>query len=130
MAAAGAAFTDVAHELSRVMPDRGSAVGAALGVAGRAGGRAAAVFERLAADAWDDVESDRRRRTLTAQARLSAWVVGALPVVAGCVLALSGRLSVVTEAGSIALAAMVVGIVLEVAGLAAVILLMRRVTGR
>lgn len=129
LAGAGAAIDQVAAEVARVLPRRGSTVGAALSLAGCAGGRAAAVFERLAGAAWDEAEALRQRSTLTAQARLSAWIVGGLPVVAVAALALSGRLGVVLASGPMGAAAMGLGMALELAGLTTVLVTVRRVGG-
>jgi tight adherence protein B len=127
LAEAGAPVERIADEAAAVLPHRGRAVGAALSVAGAAGGRVAVVFERLAADAWADVESGRAMAALTVQARLSAWVVGGLPVVGLVILVVTGRLGAVLGSGSVAAFAMAVGVVLEVAGVAAVVAMVRRV---
>lgn len=127
MAEAGAPVERMAAEVVAALPCRGRAVGAALNVASTAGGKVASVFDGLAADAWADVESSRAMVALTAQARLSAWVVGGLPLVVLTILAVTGRLGVVLGSGPLAGIVMAVGLVLEAAGVAVVVALLRGV---
>lgn len=79
LAAAGGAPDEIALALS-VLPG-GKGAGAAVRVATRSGGKAAEVFLRLAERAMADADAVRQRRVLTAQARLSAAIVGGLPLV-------------------------------------------------
>jgi tight adherence protein B len=127
LAEAGAPVEEMAGEIAGLLPGRGRSAAAALSVAGVAGGRAAVVFERLAADAWAEVESGRTHAALTAQARLSAWVVGGLPIVAVAALAATGRLGLVVASGPAGIAVMALGLALELAGIAAVVLMLRGV---
>jgi tight adherence protein B len=126
LAQAGAPYAELASAVDRDVPGR-IAVGPALRLAGASGGKAAAVFDRLAAQAWEDVASLRERRTLTAQARLSIWVVGSLPVVAVAVLGATGRLSRLLAVGPAGVVVMAAGLGLEVIGVLAVAVLLRKV---
>jgi Flp pilus assembly protein TadB len=60
--------------------DAGPRLAAAIDVAARSGGRARAVFLRLADRAAADAEVVRQQRVLTTQARLSALIVAGMPV--------------------------------------------------
>ncbi len=60
--------------------DAGPRLAAAIDVAARSGGRAGAVFLRLADRAAADAELVRQQRVLTTQARLSALIVAGMPV--------------------------------------------------
>jgi Flp pilus assembly protein TadB len=78
LALAGAPVDRVAAALASA--GSGPRLGAAIAVAARSGGRAAAVFQRLADRAASDAELARQQRVLTTQARLSAAIVAGMPV--------------------------------------------------
>lgn len=80
-AAAGEPLGDISATLSD-LPINGSRAAAAVRVVAMAGGRAADVFSRLADRAAEEAQLRRERRALTAQTRLSALVIGGMPVVA------------------------------------------------
>jgi len=63
------------------LPINGPRAAAAVRVVALAGGRAADVFSRLADRAAEEAHLRRERRVLSAQSRLSAVVIGGLPVV-------------------------------------------------
>lgn len=87
---------------------------AAVVVAARSGGRAATVFSRLADRAAADAELARQKRVLTTQARMSAVVVGVMPLLwmlFGGVARL--EMLVASGAGAVAL----VGVVMEGLGI-------------
>lgn len=126
LAEAGAPHGMLAVAIQAALPGR-ALVAPTLRIAGVSGGRAAAVFDRLAARVWEDVGAARHHRTLTAQARLSAWVVGGLPMLGTLVLAATGGLAAVVAAGPAGVAVMATGLVLETAGIAGVVVLLRRV---
>jgi Flp pilus assembly protein TadB len=68
----------------------------------------------------------REQRAATTQARLSAWVVGLAPLVfTGLVLA-GGGVGSLGAAGGVGVLVIAVGVTLEIAGLAAVALILRR----
>lgn len=115
VAAAGGSTDEIAHAM-RVLPG-GEAAGAAVRVAARSGGKAADVFLRLAERAAADTDVARQRRVLTAQSRLSAAIVGGLPIVW---LAFGGvaRLESLVAAGGAPIA--VLGLGMEATGVALV----------
>jgi Flp pilus assembly protein TadB len=81
----------------------------------------------LAARADDIGTLARERRALTAQARLSAWIVGGAPLGLLAILAVTGRLGGLLgdPVGRFVLG---VGLALEFAGAATVVLMVRRST--
>ena len=79
LAVAGAPIEAIAEPLE-TLPRNGRRIGAAVRVAGIAGGRSAEVFARLLARAAQEEDLRRERRALTAQVRLSAVVVSGLPI--------------------------------------------------
>jgi tight adherence protein B len=72
-------MTAVCSALRR-LPEMGSTAAMATRVAMESGGRAADVFLRLADRARVNTDLRRQRKSLTAQARLSASIVGCLPL--------------------------------------------------
>ncbi len=124
-ARSGADVTSVASALASQLPATGSLIVPATRMAWRSGGRAAAMFDRLALRAADEVAASRERRTATAQARLSAWVVGGLPLVALAFALASGRTEALLAGGPLGVGAMVAGLAMEAIGLAAVIVMSR-----
>lgn len=125
LAQAGAPYAAIAAAIQTALPGR-RLVGPTLRLAGMSGGRAAAVLDRLAARAWEDVSDARQHRTLTSQARLSAWVVGGLPILGTAVLAATGRLGAVLSSGPAGAAVMTTGLLLEVAGITGMVALLRK----
>jgi Flp pilus assembly protein TadB len=115
----------IAPEMARRMSTTGSLVGPALVVAGEAGGSAAHVFDRLAVRAADEGAAHRERHIATAQARLSAWVVGGLPLVAVAFAASTGRIAALLRVGTVGAVVLAVGLGLLAAGLAAVVFVVR-----
>jgi tight adherence protein B len=128
LARAGMPMDRVGDELRRLLPVNGSATAAAVELSGWSGARVASVFEALAERAADTAELRREQRAATTQARLSAWIVGLAPIVfTGIVLAGGGARSL-GRAGGAGYAVMAIGVALEVLGLAAVVLILRRAT--
>jgi Flp pilus assembly protein TadB len=70
-------------------------------------------------------ELQRERKTLTAQARLSALVVGAAPLLAVAVVLLGDRGSVFLDGGPAGAVIAGVGLTLVAAGLAVVVWMLR-----
>ena len=97
---------------------------AAIQLAGSSGAPSSELFARIADRVRADEELERERRTLTAQARLSAAVVAGMPLVIGAALMLGGRGSLLTSGGP-ARTVTVIGAALQLAGLATVVLLLR-----
>jgi tight adherence protein B len=124
-AGAGQPMSEVAAELSGVLPINGRLVAAAFRLTAASGGRAAAVFEELALRAAEAGELSRERRALTAQARLSAFVVSALPVAMVGVLLITGKAQALLAAGPVGHAIAAVGVGLELVGLAVVATVLR-----
>ncbi|MCP3998136.1 MAG: hypothetical protein GY722_24210 [bacterium] len=100
-----------------VLPNTGSEARVAVRVADLSGGRAADVFLRMADRAAAAADLDRQRRILTAQARLSAAIVGGLPFV-WLLFGGVGRLRALVDNGGGAIG--VAGIVMEAVGVALV----------
>lgn len=124
-AAAGRPMSDVAAELTGALPSTGRFVAAAFRLTASSGGRAASVFEELALRAAEAGELSRERRALTAQARLSAFVVGGAPVAMVIVLLITGGAQALVAAGPVGHVMAAIGVGLELAGLAVVALVLR-----
>ena len=112
LAAAGAPIQEVADVL-RSLPVNGRRLATAIEVVAISGGRSANLFLRLADRAAADADLARQRRTLTTQARMSALVVGGMPILWMAFGGL-GRLQLLVESGAAAVA--VVGVMLEGVG--------------
>ena len=93
LADVGAPVVAIADALSVALPEYGDVTAAAVRTAGATGGRVAAVFESLAQVAAEDREMQRETKAATAQARVSAIIVGGMPVGFLAFQAASGRLS-------------------------------------
>lgn len=124
-AAAGQPMSELAAELAGVLPVNGRLVAAAFRLTATSGGRAASVFEELALRAAETGELSRERRALTAQARLSAFVVGGAPVAMVGVLLISGKAQALLAAGPVGHAIAAIGVGLELVGLAVVAIVLR-----
>ncbi len=123
-AAAGLSAATVAVMLAAALPSHGRLTAASWLLAAEGGGPAAAVMQSLALRAAREGELQRERRSLTAQARASAWVVAGLPVALLIGTVVSGRLD---AGGDPALAMIVaVGLVLQLSGVAIVVGMVRR----
>ena len=101
---------------------------AALELSAWSGARAAVVFERLAERAAEAAELLREQRTATAQARLSAWVVGLAPLVFTTLLLAAGGAQSLGRVGNAGYVIMAIGVGLELAGLIVVAVILRRET--
>jgi tight adherence protein B len=123
LATAGLPAERVAASVEAALPVNGRLTSAAWLLAASSGAPAAAVAQSLAVLAADEGALRRERRALTAQARASAWVVGALPAVLLAAMVAGGRLSVSDPSLTPVL---VVGLGLQVAGVAAVVWMLRR----
>ena len=114
----GAPLAIVAELLSG-LPTSGRRLRTALRVAAVTGGRSAAVFERLAERAVDEAALARERRTLTVQARSSAAVVIALPIVS-LLFGGAARIGELASAGGGGAMVAATGLVMQIAGAVAV----------
>lgn len=100
-AKAGRPAPEVAAQLRSVLPVNGRLVAAAYEIVSDTGARAGGVFASLALRAVEKGELERERRTLTAQARMAAWLVGGLPAAAAVLLAAAGRSPQLTGVGGV-----------------------------
>jgi Flp pilus assembly protein TadB len=125
LAEAGRPMDEVAYAVEEALRVNGRRTAAALHLAGRTGAAPRRVLERLAAQAADLGALARERRVLTAQARMSAALVGGAPVALVAVLGITGRLSGLMgdAAGRIVLAT---GAALLLAGMTAVGIMLAR----
>lgn len=123
LAAAGRPAPEVADGLARALPINGRLAAAAYRLVAETGASASAVFAGLAVRAAGAGDMAREGRALTAQARLSAWLVGGLPVVAIAALSLAGRGPDPAGAGGLLIAA---GVGLIAVGGVVVWLMVRR----
>lgn len=113
-ALSGVPLEDIAANLSH-LPTNGTRLASALHVAALAGGRSADVFARLADRAVEEAALTREKQALTTQVRMSAAVVGGLPLV-WLILGGVGRLSTLVAAGGVGLAIAVAGLAMEIGG--------------
>ncbi len=123
MAVAGAPMPGIARTLRTQLPVTAKLVVPAVQLAAESGGRAAQMFDRLALRAVDQADARRQFRAASAQARLSAWVVGSLPVLALGFGWWSGRLQLLIAAGPVGVAAVTVGVLLLGLGVGSVAVL-------
>lgn len=118
LALAGAPLGDIARRLAD-LPLTGGSIGVAIRLAEATGGRASALFERLAERAVDQKALYREARTLTVQARSSAAVVVALPVLS-LLLGGGSRIAQLMAAGSGGMVVAVAGLAMQLIGSMAV----------
>ncbi len=122
---AGAPAQEVGSRLERALPVYGRRAGLAFVLASETGAGATAVFDRLAAGAARDQDLHRERRVATAQARLSAAVVGAAPLAVLFLLVTTGGIEPPGRSGALETAIVAIGVGLVAVGLAVVWLLVR-----
>jgi Flp pilus assembly protein TadB len=125
-AAAGLPAAAVAAALSAALPYNGRLAGAAFVLTSETGARAADVFDSLAMRAAEAGELVREQRAATAQARLSALVVGLAPLVFALVLFATGDGAALSEAGAVGLIVAGAGFGLQFAGLGTVWWMLQR----
>ncbi|MCP4304013.1 MAG: hypothetical protein GY926_14105 [bacterium] len=114
IALSGAPVADLAHHLGR-LPSNGVRLAAALRMAEQVGGRSADTFARLTDRAIEEADLAREKRALTTQARLSAVIVGCLPVL-WFLFGGVERVGGLVAAGGPGLAVAVVGVAMEITG--------------
>lgn len=127
LAKAGVPVERLAERIGAALPKVRHLAGPAVRIAAEAGGAAAGVFGRLAVRSLEHTETERERRVATAQVRLSAWVVGSIPVVVIAALVATGRAAALVAAGPIGVGALIAGVALMLLGVAAVWTMSRRV---
>lgn len=123
---AGRSATEIGSALGSALPVNRASTAAAFRLAARTGGAIAPVVEALAERAEADGRLGRDRLALTAQARLSAWVVGGVPVALIVVGMVTGIGPDTEELGGGGLILMVAGLSLIAAGSLVVWAMVRR----
>jgi len=126
LARAGRPLDELAAPLNAALARNGSLAAAAVRIAGRTGGKIADTFDELALVAGEDMELRGETRAATAQARLSAWIVGGIPVAYLAYTAASGRLSALVDTGAVGIGVLGVGGALLIGGVIAVVAIVRR----
>jgi tight adherence protein B len=125
-AEAGVPMSEIADIVEDRFPENGRLAAAAFRLSGWSGARVADTFESLADRAAASAELVRERRAATAQARLSALVVGIAPIVFAALLFATGRGSALVAHGTVGFLVLGCGLALELVGLVVVATIMRR----
>jgi tight adherence protein B len=126
LARAGRPLDELASTLEGALTRNGALTAAAVRIAGRTGGKVADTFDELALIAGEDLELQGEARAATAQARLSAWIVGGIPVAYLVYATASGRLSALVETGTVGMGVLIVGGALLIGGVVGVIAVVGR----
>jgi len=126
LAAAGVAFAELGSPLCEALPETGRRLAAALTFGSSAGGSVVAAVDRLVHAVVETAQLDHELRAATAQARLSAVVVGVAPLVFSAFLFLSGVAAAPWAAGGIAATTAAIGLALQFCGLLVVAVMVRR----
>lgn len=124
LALSGAPLSQISP-LFRALPSNGRRLAAALEVLAVTGGRSLAVLARLETRAAESAALARERRALTAQTRLSAMVVVAIPLL-WIVFGGAAHISTLLGAGGAGPAVAVVGVAMQITGGVAVWRLARK----
>ena len=125
-AEAGMPMGEIADAVETRFPENGRLAAAAFRLSDWSGARVADTFEGLAEQAAASAELVRERKAATAQARLSALVIGIAPVAFATLLLATGRGSGLIAHGTIGILVLGTGLALELIGLVVVALIMRR----
>ena len=125
-AEAGMPMSEIADAVETRFPENGRLAAAAFRLSDWSGARVADTFEGLAERAAESAELVRERKAATAQARLSALVVGIAPVAFATLLFATGRGSGLVGHGTIGVLVLGAGLALELIGLIVVAMIMRR----
>jgi Flp pilus assembly protein TadB len=125
-AVAGRPMAEVAGSLTAALPVNGRLASAAVTIASATGAGGAGMFTDLALRATRHADLGRERRALTAQARLTALLIGLAPLAVLGLMAVTGRLDSISRAGGIGPLVLAAGLCLEVAGIAVVWGLIRK----
>lgn len=123
LARVGRPNEEVAEALRGGLPINGAAAGALVRISAVSGAGVGPALTELAMRALDMQELERMRRVETAQVRLSAWIIGGLPMLVMTALFLTGRGPSLAGAG---LALAIIGALLVSAGAVTSALLFRR----
>ena len=122
LAMTGQPMAAVVTALQVDVPLRGELAAAGMNLAARSGAPAAPLFHRLVDRSQAGRQLARELRVLTAQARLSAAVVGLIPLLTSCVLVVGRGGVLASPAARIVVGA---GLGLQLLGLAVVAVLLR-----
>lgn len=125
-AEAGMQMTQIAGAVEGQLPVNGRLAGAAFRLSDWSGARVADTFDGLAERATATAELARERKVATAQARLSALIVGVAPLAFTALLVATGRGAGLVAHGDLGWLVLGVGLGLETVGLIAVAVIMRR----
>lgn len=125
-AEAGMPMSEIADAVETRFPENGRLAAAAFRLSDWSGTRVADTFEGLAERAAASAELVRERKAATAQARLSALVVGIAPIAFAGLLFATGRGSGLMAHGTIGILVLGAGLALELIGLIVVAMIMRR----
>lgn len=125
-AQAGGPMSEIADTIEDRFPENGRLAAAAFRISDWSGARVADTFDGLAERAAGVAELARERRAATVQARLSAVVVGAAPVVFALLLIATGRGSGLVGHGTIGMIVLGIGFALEICGMVIVAMIVRR----
>ena len=126
LAEAGAPMREVADAVEGEFPENGRLAAAAFRLSDWSGAQVAGTFAGLADRASASAELARERKAATAQARMSAIVIGTAPVAFAALLLATGRGSGLMAHGTVGVFILGIGLTLEVVGLLAVALIVRR----
>ena len=116
LTATGQPIELVAAEVSRMFDLNDELTAAGIRLASRSGAPAGVLFSRLAQRLRTDQQLERDRKVLTAQARLSAAVIGLLPVIPTAIMVASGRGKLFLEP-SLSRSVVLFGLALQLLGL-------------
>jgi tight adherence protein B len=125
-AAAGMQMAEIAEAIELQLPENGRLAAAAFRLSDWSGARVADTFDGLAERAAATAELARERRAATAQARLSALIVGIAPLAFTVLLVTTGRGAGLVAHGGLGWLVLGVGLGLEMLGLIAVAAIVRR----
>ena len=125
-AEAGMPMSEIADAVESRFPENGRLAAAAFRLSDWSGARVADTFEGLAERAAASAELVRERKAATAQARLSALVIGIAPVAFAALLFATGRGSGLMAHGTIGGVVLGAGVALELTGLIVIAMIMRR----
>ena len=125
MCAAGVPIREVGAELAAALPISGRRFAALCTMSELTGARLDGALKSCA-EAVDDADRrERHQRTATTQVRLSAWVVGLGPLIlTGAVVAMRG---IPEPSGALIVVPMIVGVILQMAGLLLVFRISKRI---
>jgi len=126
LAAAGTPMAEVADVVEVQFPENGRLAGAAFRLSDWSGAQVADTFAGLAERASSSAELARERKAATAQARMSAFVIGITPAAFAALLLATGKGSGLVDHGVVGLFILGIGLTLEVLGLMVVALIIRR----